>query len=625
VLSDEVIARIPAGAGVYLFKDASGAVVYVGKAKSLRARVRQYVRPGGDERLFVAAGFLAEVVTEVETMVVADEKEALLLENHLIKEHRPRFNVKLRDDKQYLVLRLAIPPRPLAAEVEDRRVQYPRVEVVRHVRDDGARHFGPYHSATGARETLRVLNRHFQLRTCSDHVLEHRGRVCLQYQIKRCPGPCALPVDLAAYRDQVDDVAMFLAGRDRELVERLRQRMFERSEREDFEGAARLRDSIAAVEKTLARQRVVQDELIDQDIWGLHRRGTVVDVAVLFVRAGKLLGQRGFLQRDQELGDAQVLSEHVQQYYASGALIPDEVVVALPLEDAEVLVDWLSSLRGAKVRVVAPQRGGRVRLVELALDNARATAERRDQGPEAADLLVKLQQQLGLRHLPRRIECFDIAHLQGQETVAAMVTFVDGEPARRDYRRFKLSAEQNNDFASMYEVLSRRFRRAQTDSRWPLPDLLVIDGGKGQLASAVAALTDLGVEVGAAGGMEVVALAKERELEQGTAPDRVFLRNVKDPIALRARSAELFVLARIRDEAHRFANTFHRQRRSKRLLRSELDEVPMIGSARKRALLRHFGSVDGMRAATVDELAQVPGMSRAAATVLAGALAAKNT
>jgi excinuclease ABC subunit C len=631
VIAADVLDRIPMEPGVYLFKDAKANVIYVGKAKVLRTRVRQYFREGGDERFFVAAGFLGRAVSDLETIVVSSSKEALLLENHLIKKHQPRFNVKLRDDKQYLVLRLKDPVAPpdlvdpsaarepaakaAPAKRKPSSDQFPRVEVVRNIRDDGANYFGPYHSATSARETLRTLNRHFQLRTCTDHVLETRGRPCLQYQIKRCSGPCAIDVPPAAYAEQVEDVKMFLLGRNAELIGRLRGRMERRAEREDFEVAAVLRDSIAAVERTLAKQNIVQDELVDQDVWGLYREADAVEVVVLFVRGGKLNGRRTFSQKDQELPDASVIAEHVQQYYATGTFVPDEVVVGVELEEAETLADWLSSSRGRRVKLVEPRRGIRARLVELADRNAAASAtSRRDKDSDTDALLQKVADRLSLPRPPRRIECFDIAHIQGTETVASMVTFIDGVPARGLYRKFKLRTVDNNDFASMYEVLTRRFKRTVADDpAWAKPDLLVIDGGKGQLGMAVTALTDLGVPLGGESGIEVIGLAKERDLEAGSAPDRIYRRNVKDSIPLRANSPELYVLARIRDEAHRFANTFHRDRRTKMALRSELDTIPGIGTTRRQRLLKHFGSVRAIRQATVDELAKAPGMNRKAA------------
>ena len=613
MITEDVLERIPTDAGVYLFKDDTGEVIYVGKAQSLRTRVRQYFRPGGDERFFVAAGFLNREAAEVETIVVSSAKEALLLENHLIKRHHPKFNVKLRDDNQYLVLRLLDPQPPTG----QKRDVFPRVEVVRNIRDDAANYFGPYHSATSARETLRTLNRHFQLRTCTDHVLETRGRPCLQYQIKRCSGPCAIEVAPEAYAEQVTDVKMFLAGKNAELVQRLRDRMAARAEVEDFEVAAALGDSIAAVERTLARQHIVQDEFVDQDVWGLYREADTVEVVVLFVRGGKLVGRRAFQQKGQELPDAAVIAEYVQQYYATGTLIPDEVVVGVELELGGALVEWLSQLRGKKTKLVEPRRGIRARLVELADRNAAASAtSRRSKDADTEALLQKVADRLSLPRPPKRIECFDIAHIQGSETVASMVTFIDGVPARGLYRKFKVRSVDNNDFAAMYEVLTRRFKRASDDPAWAWPDLLVIDGGKGQLGMAVTALSDLHVPLGGS-GVEIIGLAKERDLEAGTAPDRVYRRNVKDSIALRSNSPELYVLARIRDEAHRFANTFHRDRRNKQTLRSELDTIPGIGATRRQRLLKHFGSVRAIRHASVDDLAKAPGMNRKVAEAIA--------
>ncbi len=598
--------------GVYIMKAAKGQVVYVGKAKNLRARLRQYFRPGDDTRFFVAAGLLARVLVEIETMIVENEKEALLLENHLIKKHKPRFNIKLRDDKQYLVLRI------------DPSSSYPRVEVVRNIKDDGARYFGPYHSATSCRSTLRTLNRHFQLRTCSDHVLETRKRVCLQYQIKRCPGPCVYPVASESYGEQVDDVIMFLSGKNQELVKRLRERMHDKAASEEYEAAAQLRDSIAAVDKSLARQNVVQEDFVDQDVFGMWRRGDLVEVVVLFVRGGKLVGKRAFRERDQEFSDEQVIESFVQQYYQTGTLIPEEVLVPCTLDAGAVLGDWLGELRGKKVNILWPQRGQKVRLIELANKNAAASAmTRKGRDDDARAGLEKLAKRLSLRQVPERIECFDIAHISGTDTVASMVVFIDGEPDTSLYRKFKVKTVANNDFGAMYEVLTRRYKRAiKGDTGWDFPDLLVIDGGKGQLSSGLAAIEDLGIELGSEAGFDVVGLAKERDDATGTAhPDRVFLRNSKDPIQLKAHTTELYVLARLRDEAHRFANSFHRQQRKKRSLSSEIDEIPGIGPKRRKALLRHFGSVKAMRAASVEDIARVDTMTKASAALVVEHLA----
>ncbi len=608
----EILDRIPADPGVYLMKDKKGRVIYVGKALSLRARVRSYFTRSGDDRAFVA--LLGRLLGDIETVVTNNEKEALLLENNLIKQHQPRFNVKLVDDKNYLVLRLAIP----RDASEEKRKAFPRLEVVRRIGSDGARYFGPYHSATSCRQALQVVNRHFKLRTCTDHVLENRRRPCLQYQIKRCDAPCVYPVPPDVYAEQVRDVALFLEGKDQELVERLRARMKEAASRTEYETAAAIRDQLRSLEKTLEEQRVVSEDLRDQDVIGWHREGTAVEIAVLHIRGGKLLGRRTFSFGGQEFPDDEIVSSFVSLYYDLGSYVPDEVLLPLPIEDAAAKEEWLREKKGHKVEVLFPQRGPRVRLVTLATKNAESSyVSRRDQTRDAEESLSRLRERLGLKRAPQRIECFDISHIQGTATVASMVVFLDGAPARSEYRTFKVKSATNDDFASMYEVLSRRFRRSvKSDDGakpWPLPDLLVIDGGKGQLGTAMAALHDVGVDTGV-DGIDVVGLAKEREDGSGEQqPDRVFLPRIKDPIRLRPNTAELFVLSRIRDEAHRFAVTFHKSLRRRRTLRSALEDVPGVGEKRKRELLRRFGSLKRVREATVDELAAAPGMSRPAA------------
>jgi excinuclease ABC subunit C len=429
-------------------------------------------------------------------------------------------------------------------------------------------------------------------------------------------------------------------------------------EREEYEAAASVRDSIQAVEKTLSRQNVVQEQFVDQDVFGMWRQDDVVEVAILFIRSGKLVGRRSLRERDQEFPDGEVLANFVQQYYATGTLVPDEVLVGVELEEEAVIADWLSGLRGRKVKILRPQRGTRASLMSLAEKNAAASAaSRQNRDRDALATLTKLQERLGLKRLPRRIECFDIAHIQGAATVASMVVFMDGVPERSLYRKFKVKTATNDDFAAMYEVLSRRFRRAlesygadidnelasrvsedvddgdtlvesepgalggpgdddvaPAGASWETPDLLVVDGGKGQLGQALTALRDLGIEITAEKGFDVIGLAKERDDVSGeTLPDRVFLRNRKDAVRLRPNTAELFLLSRIRDEAHRFANTFHRQQRKRATLRSSLEDIPGIGQKRRRSLLRHFGSLKAIKLAGLDELAAAPGMGRKAA------------
>jgi excinuclease ABC subunit C len=709
----EILEALPSAPGVYIMKDARGKPIYIGKAAVLRNRVRQYFQPAsGDTRDFVP--LLDGIVADIETVITSTEKEALLLENTLIKRHQPRFNVNLKDDKNFLVLRL------------DPAGEWPRLEVLRRLGDDGAFYFGPYHSATSCREALRVVNRHFQLRTCTDHVLHNRRRPCLQYQIKRCPAPCVLPVSRENYGDQVRDVRLFLDGKSDELLDRLRTRMKEAAGRAEFEIAAEIRDQIKALEVTLEKQRVVSSDFLDQDVVGYHREGIALEIAVLSIRDGKLNGSRIFSFTGQEFPDAELISSFVGLYYDLGAPPPDEVLLPIEIEDAALKAEWLSERRAEaaaeagtrkrRVEVLTPQRGDRWRLVDLAKKNAASSfATRRNARADVELALGKLQRRLKLPRMPRVIECYDVSHLQGFATVASMVVFVDGRPDKSRYRTYKVRApgapgrgRHNDDFASMYEVLSRRFRRARegaahakaaTDAKtgdttggalddgWKLPDLIVVDGGKGQLAMALAAARDVGIDVRAGIGLPIVALAKERDvaLAEGlsagsgdaqapgaeatapaagapapvldtpgdaavvaaptsdapadaatmpavpppkapgsskrsgrdaggsTKPDRVFLPHAKDAIPIRTNSAEMFVLQQLRDEAHRFAVSFHRSQRRRLTLRSALSDIPGIGPGRQRGLLRHFGSVKRVREATVDELAAVAGMTRTTA------------
>ncbi|MGZ3441918.1 MAG: excinuclease ABC subunit UvrC, partial [Polyangia bacterium] len=571
----EILGRVPTEPGVYLMKDRKGRIIYVGKATNLKARVRSYFNQT-DTRDFVP--LLGRILGDIETVIVNNEKEALLLENNLIKQHQPRFNVKLADDKNFLVLRL------------DPKAHFPRLEVTRRIGQDGAKYFGPYHSATSCRATLAVVNRHFKLRTCTDHVLNSRKRPCLQYQIKRCDAPCVYPITDEEYGKQVQDVALFLDGKDDELLKRLGSRMKDAAQGEKYEIAAGLRDQIKALERTLEEQRVVSSDFRDQDVFGFFREGEFVEIVVLSIRNGKLLGRRNFSLKGQEFPTQEILSSFVSLYYDLGAFIPDEILLPEAVDDAKTKSEWLSEKRGTKrgVEVMTPQRGQRHDLITLAQKNAASSfVTRRDKTRDAEAAMEKLQQRLSLKRLPKRIECFDISHIQGTATVASMVVFLDGEPAKGEYRTFKVQSATNDDFASMYEVLSRRFRRSKAAEAkaveakegapkkgWVVPDLLVIDGGKGQLSTAVAALRDAQIDIGM-NGMDVVSLAKEREDQGGEKqPDRVFRMNAKDPMKLRPNSAEMFLLTRIRDEAHRFAVTFHKKLRRRRTLRSALEDVP---------------------------------------------------
>lgn len=598
---EERLAQLPHQPGVYLMKDRSGRVIYVGKAVNLSNRVRSYFNPGSsDTRAFVA--LLDRLLGSLETVVVTSEKEALLLENELIKKHRPRFNVQWRDDKNFLCLRLANEHR------------YPRLEMVRRPKRDGARYFGPYASASSIRETVRVVNRFFQLRTCSDHVLESRKRPCLLHQIGRCPAPCVKPIPPEDYQRNVEAVGLFLEGRSEPLIETLRTRMKTVAAKLEFEEAARLRDQVIAIQRSVEKQAIATTESIDQDIFGLFREGDRITIFSLFVRGGRITGGQPH-HFQSEFPDDELVTSFVNQYYADDAFVPKEVLLPGSPNEPEALAELLSERKGEKVRVLVPQRGEKTELVKLASKNAeRAFSERKRGRDEVEQTLERLKERLQLSKLPHRMECFDISHFQGSALVASQVSALDTEPDPSRYRHYKLkTVEGNDDFASMHEILTRRFKRGLEEG--DLPDLIVIDGGKGQLAAAMAAMKDVGVE-----GVDMVGLAKSRDLDsvnadvqQDRSPERVFLVGRKDPIVLPQTSPELFALTRLRDEAHRFAITFQRKLNRKRGLSSALDQVPGVGEARRTALLRHFGSLKRVREASIEEIAEVEGMGPAVA------------
>lgn len=600
----DTLDALPVAPGVYLMRDRAGKVIYVGKAVNLRSRVRSYFGRG-DERVLVP--FLMDELGDLEVLVVTSEKEALLLENELIKKYRPRFNILLRDDKAFITLRL------------DTTHAFPRLDVWRRPDADGARYFGPYSSAAAVRETLRVVNRHFRLRTCSDATLSSRKRPCLQYQIGRCPAPCVR--DVPEYAENVRDAILFLEGRHHDLIDTLRDRMAQASERLDFEEAARLRDQVFAVERTLERQRVVQVEgQVDRDVVGVFREGPWLEIQLLFVRAGRLSGGRSFAYGGQAFPTDELLRSFLEQYYAAGGFVPGEVLLPLEIGPVEALEAWLGELKGRRVQLLVPQRGEKRRLVEMADENAKTAYEvKRRRGQDMEEVLGRLQDALGLRNFPRRIEGYDISQVQGSSPVASGVAMLDGEADKARYRRYKIKqVEGQDDFAMMREVLTRRLQRGLEEG--DLPDLLVIDGGKGQLGVVRAVLTDLGID-----GIDVVGLAKSRVKDADgnetivRSPERVFLPGRKDPIVLKQNSAELFVLTRLRDEAHRFAVTFHQKLRGKRALKSPLDDLAGVGPARKKALLRHFGSLRRLKEATPEEIAEVEGFSTTlAARVHAG-------
>lgn len=611
----EELATSPRAPGCYLMRDRAGEVVYVGKANDLRARLSQYFAPRpGDTRFFVS--LLDRVLGAIDLIVAHNSKEALILENELIKAHQPRFNVKLKDDKAFLNIRIG------------RDHPWPRLEVVRRPKKDGAEYFGPYASASAIRHTLRVINRHFQLRTCRDGEFNNRSRPCLEHQIGRCPAPCVLDVDRDAYEESLQEVRLFLQGRSQTLSRRLKEKMQRASDALEFELAGHYRDQLVAIERSLVKQSVKLGHDTDIDAVGLYREGGDLVIEVLRLREGVLLGAQGFLMRDRELPDQEVMEDFLAAFYDDHRAPPDLVLSPVALSDHEAWSDVLSTGRPRRCRVHHPRRGEKRRLIELAHENAAKTFRaRRGDREDALQTLERLQRSLHLRHLPARIECYDISNIQGTDPVGSMVVAIDGKLAPRAYRHFKVrSLDTPDDFAMMREVLSRRFRRGQDTDE--LPDLVLIDGGKGQLRVAVSVLEALEIS-----SVELAGIAKSRRLDAqgqvqrdgvGTprseavqrSPERVFRPGRKNPATLRANSNALFLLQTLRDEAHRFAITHHKKLRAKRTLGGVLESIPGVGPARQRQLLTHFGSVRAVRQADIEALTACSGISHRLAAII---------
>ena len=588
-------AQQPAAPGVYLMKDSEGAVLYVGKAKNLRNRLRSYLKVEGDSRPQIR--FLMERTAGVETIVTSTEKEALILENTLIKKYRPRYNIHLRDDKTFVSLRI------------DPREEFPALEVVRQVRQDGARYFGPYPSATSVRDTLKEIYRIFPLRHSALERCRRRGRPCLFHQIGQCSAPCHGLISVADYQRLVSGVISVLSGRHREVIELLRQRMQRTAAAMRYEEAARLRDQIQAIEQTVEQQNTVRHDGRDQDVIGWYRAEGEIEVSLLFFRQGRLSGRRsyslGWLQVEGEL-----LEEFLVSYYGREVPIPDEILLPVAVEAKDSLAEWLSERRGRRVRLLVPQRGEQRRLVELAGRNAaEAWRERGSRREARVEVLELLRDKLGLRRLPTRIECFDISTIQGRATVGSMAVVIDGEPASAEYRHYRVrSVVGSDDYAALREVIGRRLERGRAENL--LPDLILIDGGKGQLG-VLAALLD---EMGMGGIIDIAGIAKSRVFANvrghkvERSEERLFLPGRKNPVVLRHGSAALFFLQRLRDEAHRFAINYHRKLRGKAQLSSTLGEIAGVGPARQKALLRHFGSLQKIRAASLEQLQALPGL-----------------
>lgn len=593
---EDKIRQLPASPGIYLMRDAEGTIIYVGKARSLRQRVRSYFNISGDSRYQVK--FLVARVADIDVMLTDTEKEALLLENTLIKQHHPRYNLNLKDDKTYFSLRL------------DPREDFPRFTLVRKIPRDGARYFGPYSSATAAREVLRQMIRMFPLRHYPLATCMSRKRSCLYHQIGQCSAPCQGMITPEDYAALTGGAMMFLDGKGRQLIAEFKRKMIEAADEMRYEEAARWRNLLRSIEVTVEKQKVVLRGG-DSDLIGFHREGSRIELAILFIRGGVLTGSRLY-SLGWELDDAAGIAAFLQQYYTAGAMIPEEIVLPLEIEEAVVLAELLGELKPGKVSITRPQRGTKRELVELACKNAEsAVRERDDAAASAAAVLAELRQRLQLSRLPHRIECYDISTIQGRFSVGSGVMFSGGLADKANYRRYRIkTVEGQDDFAMLREVFSRRFRDDNIQ-KTGVPDLVVVDGGIGQLSAAEEIISELGLT----GRFDLISLAKSRtESAAGStsiekSPERVFLPGRKNPVVLRQNSAPLLLLAAIRNEAHRFAIEYHRKLRGKEGIASGIDSIPGIGAKRRTALLKHFGSLQRLMEADVDAIDAVEGIN----------------
>ena len=596
---EEQLKALPQKPGVYLFRDTSGNVLYVGKAAKLHNRVRSYF--GAPETLSPKLLRMVARVSDFEFLVTDSEQEALILECNLIKKHRPRYNVRLKDDKTYPYLKI---------NVQD---DWARVYVTRHMDKDGSRYFGPFASASSVRKTLDLLKKLFPFRSCKRAINGIDRRACLEYDIHRCTAPCIGAISKDEYREIINQVVMFLEGRQESVVKELERKMAGASERLEFERAAVLRDQIRAVEMVTERQKISSTERGDQDVIALAQCKGQANVEVFFIRSGRLIERDHFMvQGAQDEEPGQIMTGFLNQFYDSATYIPHVILLQHLPDDILVLERWLESKRGARVNLLVPQRGEKRRLVEMVAENARQGLEqlrvKRLADPETtAAALVELRDALQLPHAPQRVECYDISDIRGTSAVGSMVVFQGGHPMKAHYRRFRIkTVAGTDDYAMIQEVLRRRFKRAEGFKRpgksgWTIvPDLVLIDGGKGHLSAARDAMRETGVDF-----IPVASIAKENE--------ELFRPDIASPIILARTSPALYLVQRIRDEAHRFALGYHRRVRRSEAMASALDNVLGVGPKRKRALLRKFGSVKAIREADIDEIAAVVGMTRSLA------------
>ncbi|MDY6296423.1 MAG: excinuclease ABC subunit UvrC [Schwartzia succinivorans] len=584
---EEKLKLLPDSPGVYIMKNEAGKVIYVGKAVVLKNRVRQYFQSNKGHSPKVRV--MVSKIADFETILTGSEMEALILECNLIKKYRPRYNISLKDDKTYPYVKVTL------AE------KYPRVMITRRIMKDGARYFGPYTQVGAVHESLKLLRRLFPMRTCKHMDVD---RPCLEYHIKRCVAPCTGEVNPEEYKKMVDAVCLFLEGRTEIVEKRLEEQMMDAAENLRFEEAARLRDQLHAVQKVAEKQRIVTGSG-DQDAIGMSRSEIGVCVQIFFIRSGKMIGREHFLlSGSEEESNSDVLSAFLKQYYHRAAFIPHEILLPMEVSEQQVIGEWLTEKKGSKVYVEVPQRGTKHDIVMMAENNAAKylsdeAARIKTSNEQTEGAVRELGEYLGMKQLPWRMECFDISHIQGSETVASMVVFEGGIPNKSAYRRFKIKSAEGkpDDFLSMREVTTRRYGKKDVED---MPDLIIIDGGKGQLSSALEIIRGAGHTA-----VPVIGLAKQFEW--------IFVEGKSEPVILPRNSQALFLMQRIRDEAHRFAITYHRSLRGKRNLVSVLDHITGIGEKRRQALRKKFGTIQNMRDASVEELAAVPGMTKPAA------------
>ncbi len=594
---EEKLQHIPTSPGVYLMRDAAGEIIYVGKARSLRQRVRSYFNQSGDSRYHVK--FLMAKVADIDVVLTDTEKEALLLENTLIKQHHPRYNLNLKDDKTYFSLRI------------DPHEEFARFTIVRKRPHDAARYFGPYSSGAAAREVLRQMIRMFPLRHYPLAACMSRRRPCLYHQIGQCSAPCHGLITQEAYAVLVNGAMLFLEGKGRQLVAEFKRRMIDASEAMLYEEAAHWRNLLHSIEVTVEKQKVVLRGG-DSDVVGFYRDADRIEFALLFIRAGVLSGSRLF-SLSWELDDAAAVSAFLQQYYTGAVYIPEEILLPLDIDDGGTLAELFGDLKGTMVSLFVPQRGTKRELVAMAGKNAMAAYRERDEKEATAEaVLDDLARRLQLSRVPNRIECYDISTIQGRFSVGSCVVFTSGTSDRRNYRHYRIrTVDGQDDFAMLREVFLRRFNR-ETREKAGMPDLVVVDGGIGQLNAVQEILAELDLT----DRFDLVSLAKSRVLHDASAPavrrsdERIFLPGRKNPVVLRQNSKPLLLLAAIRDEAHRFAIGYHRKLRGKEGIASGIEAVSGIGPKRRVALLKHFGSLQRITEATIEEIMSVPGMNR---------------